>query len=137
MNNNISGKIARKLAGFAIAALVMFGVFAITPATAKADSAQVQASADYSNVSLAATSDFWFYLSPDAQKDLATAQKAFKAGDYSAEITNLNEVISILKLGKPLAEITTSTAAPEPSTMLLIACGLLGLGLFARRKATA
>jgi hypothetical protein len=137
MNNNISGKIARKLAGFAIAALVTFGVFAITPATAKADSAQVQASADYNNVSSAAASDFWFYLSFDAQNELSIAQKDLKAGNYAGEITSLNDVISILKLGKPLAEIKTSTAAPEPSTMLLIACGLLGLGLFARRKATA
>jgi PEP-CTERM motif-containing protein len=135
MNNNISGQIARKLAGFAIAALVMFGVFAITPATAKADSGQVQASADYTNVSLAAESDIWFWLSPTAQNDLDAAQKALKAGNYTAEINDLNAVIKILDLGKPLAQI--STAAPEPSTMLLIACGLLGLGLFARRKANA
>jgi PEP-CTERM motif len=135
MKNNSSGSIARKLAGFAIAAVVMFGVCAITPATAKADSAQVQASADYNNVSWSATTDFWYYFSPEAQNDLAAAQKAFKAGDYTAEINDLNAVIKILDLGKPLTQI--STAAPEPSTMLLIACGLLGLGLFARRKVSA
>jgi hypothetical protein len=135
MNNSISGKIARKLAGFAIAALVMFGVFAVTPGTAKADSAQVQASADYNTVSWEATTDIWFYLLPDAQNDLDAAKKAWKAGDYTAEINDLNAVIKILDLGKPLDQI--STAAPEPSTMLLIACGLLGLGLFARRKANA
>jgi|SRR5580698_2836796 hypothetical protein len=135
MNNNISGKIARKLAGFAIAALVMFGVFAATPGTAKADSAQVQASNDLNNVSFAAETDVWYWLSPAAQNDLADAQKAFKAGNYTAEINDLNAVIKILGLGKPLDQI--STAAPEPSTMLLIACGLLGLGLFARRKANA
>jgi hypothetical protein len=135
MNNNISGKIARKLAGFAIAALVMFGVFAATPGTAKADSAQVQASADYTKVSLAAESDIWFWLSPTAQSDLDAAQKALKAGNYTAEINDLNTLIKLLDLGKPLDQI--STAAPEPSTMLLIACGLLGLGLFARRKANA
>lgn len=135
MNNNISGKIARKLAGFAIAALVMFGVFAITPATAKADSAKVEASNDLSFVQSETTWDIAYWFSPTAQNDMDAAQKAFKAGDYTAEINDLNAVIKLLDLGKPLAQI--STAAPEPSTMLLIACGLLGLGLFARRKVNA
>ena len=135
MNNYISGKIARKLAGFAIAALVMFGVFAITPATAKADSAQVQASTDLNTVQTETNWDIAYWFSPTAQKDMDAAQKAFKAGDYTAEVSDLNAVIKMLDLGKPLAQI--STAAPEPSTMLLIACGLLGLGLFARRKANA
>ena len=92
MNNNISGKIARKLAGFAIAALVMFGVFAATPGTAKADSAQVQASNDFNNVSFAAETDVWYWLSPAAQNDLADAQKAFKAGNYTAEINENSRI---------------------------------------------
>jgi hypothetical protein len=33
--------------------------------------------------------------------------------------------------------VDTSSAAPEPSTMLLGACGLLGLGLWKRRAARA
>jgi hypothetical protein len=143
LNATAVTKLGRKVAGFALAALALAGAFAFTPSAAKANpgqpTVQQQASQDLTNVTweadLTLLNPLYWGKAGTANNDLNLAQAAFNSGDYNAEINDLNAVIKLLNLGQSLPQF--SSTAPEPSGLILLAAGLLGLGLVARRRVNA
>lgn len=121
-----------KLLRYPAALLMVLLVSFLAPRGAKADSiTKMRAQTDLIEVGLEAALDPNFLSDKTAETDLMNAASAYSAGNYDTEVVDLDGVLHSLGL-PPLAGGAPSTA-PEPSAVLLLACGIMALLLLTGR----
>jgi PEP-CTERM motif len=112
-------------------ALILVGLV-LAPASLRADSiTSQQALTDITVVTVEVGLDH-LITNPTVDADLLAAASAFGAGNYSAEVADLDALTGTLGLSAPPYQ--AATVAPEPSSVFLLVLGAIGLLAVASRK---